>query len=104
MAGPNLPQDQLRDACCHLANMIEDIAKLLRLLYSISVDETMKRCRFKRGPRYGYLERVSRAIMSCSGATWRCELERDDGRRVTDSELVDSDNVDGVGSRRSQSL
>ena len=27
MGVSNAPQDQLRDACCHLANMIEDIDK-----------------------------------------------------------------------------
>jgi len=28
---PNAPQDQLRDACCHLANMTEDSCVLCRL-------------------------------------------------------------------------
>jgi len=36
----NAPQDQLRDVCCHLTNMIEDIDKI-----PFAYDRRMERCR-----------------------------------------------------------
>jgi len=37
-------QDQLRDACCHLANMIEDVDKI-SFAYDTSTTLWAKRCR-----------------------------------------------------------
>jgi len=36
------PQDQLRDACCHLTNMIEDIDKLRAVPSAATYIETIQ--------------------------------------------------------------